>query len=164
MKKYVLITVACLMLGSASAQIEKGSVLAGASSNLNFSSISPDTGDNYSLFDLSLKGGYFFMDNLTAGLNVGYQKIDDFSISTFGLFGRYYYQGKFFGGVGFNVIKYEDQDSQTSIPFEVGYAAFITPNIAVEPSLNLGIFEDYTSFGFRVGFSLYLNRSKTSKD
>lgn len=98
------------------------------------------------------------MDNLTAGLNLGYQKVDDFSISTFGVFGRYYYQGKFFGGVGFNVLKYENQDSETSIPFEVGYAAFITPNIAVEPSLNLGLFDDSTSFGFRVGFSLYLNR------
>jgi hypothetical protein len=158
MKKYVFILVACLIVGSASAQIEKGTVLVGASSNLSFTSISPDGGDNYSVFDLSLKGGYFFMDNLTAGLNLGYQKIDDFSLTTFGLFGRYYYQGKFFGGVGFNVISYEGSDSQTSIPFEVGYAAFITPNIAVEPSLNLGIAEDSTSFGVRVGFSLYLNR------
>jgi hypothetical protein len=162
MKKYLLIIVTCLTVGSAFAQIEKGTILAGASSNLNFTSISPDTGDNYSIFDLSLKGGYFFMDNITAGLNLGYQKIDDFSVSTFGLFGRYYYQGKFFGGVGFNLITYENQDSQTSIPFEVGYAAFITPNIAVEPSLNLAIAEDNTSFGFRVGFSLYLNRSNST--
>jgi hypothetical protein len=160
MKKYVFILVACLIVGSASAQINKGSVLVGASSNLSFSSISPDVGDNYSIFDLSLKGGYFFMDNLTAGINLGYQKVDDFSLTTFGLFGRYYYQGKFFGGVGFNVITYEDQDSQTVIPFEVGYAAFITDNIAIEPSLNLGIGEDNTSFGFRVGFSLYLNRTQ----
>jgi hypothetical protein len=158
MKKYVFILVACLIVGSASAQIEKGSVLVGASSNLSFSSISPDGGDSYSIFDLNLKGGYFFIDNLTAGLNLGYQKIDDFSYTTFGIFGRYYYQGKFFGGVGFNIIKPENQDSQTSIPFEIGYAAFITPNIAIEPSLNLGIFEDYSSFGFRAGFTLYLNR------
>jgi hypothetical protein len=158
MKKYVFIFVACLIAGSASAQINKGSILAGASSNLSFTSISSDSGDDYSLFDLSLKGGYFFMENLTGGLNLGYQKIDDFSITTFGLFGRYYYKGKFFGGAGFNVITYENQDSQTSIPFEAGYAAFITDNIAVEPSLNLGIGEDNTTFGFRVGFSLYLNR------
>ncbi len=158
MKKYVFIFVACLIAGSASAQINKGSVFAGASSNLSFTSISSDSGDDYSVFDLSLKGGYFFMENLTGGLNLGYQKIDDFSITTFGLFGRYYYKGKFFGGAGFNVITYENQDSQTSIPFEAGYAAFITDNIAVEPSLNLGIGEDNTTFGFRVGFSLYLNR------
>lgn len=162
MKKYFLITIVCLIAGSAFAQIEKGTVLAGAASNLNFTSLSPDNGDNYSIFDLSLKGGYFFMDNVTAGLNLGYQKIDDFTVSTFGLFGRYYYQGKFFGGVGFNVVKYENQDGQTSIPFEVGYAAFITRNIAVEPSLNLAIGEDNTSFGFRVGFSLYLNRRNST--
>jgi hypothetical protein len=158
MKKLFFILLAVFAAGSASAQINKGSVLVGASSNMNFTSISPDNGDNYSIFDLSLKGGYFFMDNVTVGLNLGYQKLDDFTISTFGLFGRYYYKGKFFGGTGFNVIKYENQDSQTSIPFELGYAAFITENIAVEPSLNLGIAEDNTSFGLRVGFSLYLNR------
>jgi len=75
LKKYVIILVACLIAGSASAQIEKGSVLVGASSNLNFSSFSPDSVDNYSVFDLSLKGGYFFMDNLTAGLNLGIKKL-----------------------------------------------------------------------------------------
>jgi hypothetical protein len=158
MKKLLFILLAVFAAGAASAQINKGSVLVGASSNMNFTSISPDNGDNYSIFDLSLKGGYFFIDNFTVGLNLGYQKLDDFTISTFGLFGRYYYQGKFFGGVGFSVIDYENQDSQTSIPFEIGYAAFITDNIAVEPSLNLGIAEDNTSFGLRVGFSLYLNR------
>ncbi len=158
MKKLLFILLAVFAAGATSAQINKGSVLVGASSNMNFTSISPDNGDNYSIFDLSLKGGYFFMDNVTVGLNLGYQKYSDLTVSTFGLFGRYYYKGKFFGGTGFNVITYENQDSQTSIPFEVGYAAFITENIAVEPSLNLGIEENYTSFGFRVGFSLYLNR------
>ncbi|MDZ7647839.1 MAG: hypothetical protein U5K54_12010 [Cytophagales bacterium] len=136
MKKYLLIIITCLTVGSAFAQIPKGTILAGAASILSFTSVSPDTGDNYSIFDLSLKGGYFVIDNVVAGVNLGYQKIDDFSFTSFGIFGRYYYQGKFFGGAGFTINDYENSDSQTVIPFEVGYAAFINEVIAVEPSLN----------------------------
>jgi hypothetical protein len=158
MKKLLIILFVIFIAGSASAQINKGTVLVGASSNLSFNSVKPDGGDSYSIFDLGLKGGYFVADNVTVGLNLGYQKLDDFTFSTFGLFGRYYYQGKFFGGAGFNVIKYENQDSQTSIPFEVGYAAFLNKNIAIEPSLNLSISDSNNIFGLRVGFSLYLNR------
>lgn len=158
MKKSIFFIAFLLIAGYASAQIQKGTILAGASSNLSFTSVSPDTGDNYSIFDLSLKGGYFVIDNVVVGANLGYQKIDDFSFTSFGIFGRYYYQGKFFGGAGFNINDYENSDSQTVIPFEVGYAAFINDFIAVEPSLNFSIGEDNNTFGFRVGFTLYLNR------
>jgi hypothetical protein len=158
MKKSIFLIAFLLIAGYASAQISKGTILAGASSNLSFTSVSPDTGENYTLFDLSLKGGYFVIDNVVAGANFGYQKIDDYSVTSFGIFGRYYYQGKFFGGAGFNIITPEGSDSQTSIPFEVGYAAFINEFIAVEPSLNFSIGEDNNTFGFRVGFTLYLNR------
>ncbi|MBK7649863.1 MAG: hypothetical protein IPJ20_02700 [Flammeovirgaceae bacterium] len=158
MKKSIFLISFLLIAGYASAQISKGTILAGASSNLGFTSVSPDTGDNYSLFDLNLKGGYFVIDNVVAGANIGYHKLDTYSYSTFGIFGRYYYQGKFFGGVGFNINSYENSDSQTSIPFEVGYAAFINNNIAVEPSLNFSIGEDNNTFGLNVGFALYFNR------
>ncbi|MBL7875000.1 MAG: hypothetical protein JNL53_05020 [Cyclobacteriaceae bacterium] len=159
MKKSIFSALLLLIVGCASAQITKGTILGGASSNLNFSSVSPDTGDSYTLFDLSLKGGYFVIDNVVAGANLGYQKVDDFSYTSFGVFGRYYYQGKFFGGAGFTINTFEDSDSQTLIPFEVGYAAFINEVIAVEPSLNFSIGEDYNTFGFRVGFTLYFNRN-----
>jgi len=52
-------------------------------------------------------------------------------------------------------------DAVNGLPLEVGFAAFITDNIAVEPSfgyaLGLGDNESNT-FGLNVGFSLYLNR------
>lgn len=158
MKKSLLIFIAVLTVGTASAQINKGSILVGGSSNLNFSSVKPDGSSSYSLFNIDLKGGYFVADNFTAGLNLGYQKIDSYSITTFGLFGRYYYQGKFFGGAGISILSPEGGNSETLIPFEAGYAAFITENIAVEPSLNFSIGENSNTFGLRVGFSLYLNR------
>ncbi len=158
MKKSIFLITFLLIAGYASAQIEKGTILAGASSDLSFTSVSPDTGDKYSVFDLSLKGGYFVIDNVVAGAIIRYNKLDTFSYTTFGVFGRYYYQGKFFGGVGFSINKLEDNDSQTSIPFEVGYAAFINKNIAVEPALNFSIGEDINTFGLNVGFTLYFNR------
>lgn len=158
MKKLLFILFVMCIAGSASAQINKGSVLVGASSNLNFSSVKFDGQDRFSLFDLGVKTGYFVVDNLAVGLDFGYQKIDDLSITNFGIFGRYYYQGKIFGGAGFNVLKYEDQDSQTSIPFEIGYAAFITENIAIEPAFHFSVGDNTNTYGLRVGFSIYLNR------
>lgn len=158
MKKSLLIFIAVLTVGTASAQINKGSILVGASSNLNFSSVKFDGSDRFSIFDLGAKVGYFAIDNLAVGLDLGYQKIDDISNTNFGIFGRYYYMGKFFGGAGFRITKFEGQDSQTTIPFEIGYAAFITENIAVEPAFNLSVGDNTNTFGLRVGFSLYFNR------
>lgn len=157
MKKLFIIAFV-LISGIASAQINQGTVLVGASSNLNFSSIKFDGNDRFSVFDLDAKVGYFVIDNLAVGFDLGYQKIDDFSSSNFGIFGRYYYQGKIFGGVGLSISKFEDQGNQTTIPFEVGYAAFITENIAIEPSFHLSVGDNTNTYGLRVGFSLYLNR------
>lgn len=158
MKKLLFILFAVSLAGSAFAQINKGSVLVGASSNLNFRSVKFDNSDRFSVFELGVKGGYFVIDNLTVGLDLGYQKIDNTSITNFGIFGRYYFQGKIFGGAGLSFLKFEDQDSQTSIPFEIGYAAFITENIAIEPAFQFSVGDNTNTYGLRVGFSLYLNR------
>jgi hypothetical protein len=158
MKKLLIILFVIFIAGSASAQINKGTVLVGASSNLNFSSVKFDGQDRFGIFELSVKGGYFVIENLAVGLDLGYQKIDDFSSTNFGIFGRYYYRGKFFGGTGLSFFKFEDQDSQSSIPFEIGYAAFINKNIAIEPAFHLSVGDNTNTYGLRVGFSLYLNR------
>lgn len=157
-KRNLLFVIAIFAVVSVHAQINKGAVLVGASSSLSFNSVSPDNGDSYTVFDLDVKGGYFIIDNLTLGLNLGYYKLDDYSLTTFGVFGRYYFMGKIFVGTGFNIVTPEGGDGQTTIPFEAGYAAFLNDFIAVEPALGLNIGEDSTSFGFRVGFTIYLNR------
>ena len=152
--------------GPAFAQIGQGTVLIGASSNLNYSSTSFDgADDNLNSFNINLGVGYFVIENLALGIELGYDKItfgdNDASSTTFGLFGRYYVNGKIFLGAGYRSSKGEDSDAVNSLPLEVGYAAFITDNIAVEPSfgyaLGLGDNESNT-FGLNVGFSLYLNR------
>jgi hypothetical protein len=165
MKKTIVTLVVMLFAAAgAFAQIEKGTILVGASSNLSFISEKPKDGDGVSTIDLNVKGGYFIIDNLALGLNIGYNKFSEADDATtiFGLFGRYYINGKIFVGAGFNSAKQGDL-SITQIPLELGYAAFITDNIAIEPAINYSMISgDYegSQFGLNVGFTLYLNRGE----
>jgi len=167
MKKiFLTVLVAMLFAGASYAQIAKGTVLVGASSNLGFTSVKPDGGDSYSVFSIDGKVGYFFIDNLVFGANLGFTKVEESNSTNLGLFGRYYFNGKIFVGAGFNSYNADgvnDSDySYTGIPIEVGYAAFITDNIAVEPELNYTLTtgdNEGSAFGLNVGFTLYLNRN-----
>ena len=159
MKKLIAVSaLLCMMHVSAMAQIEKGAIFIGASSNFGYNNLSPDSSSGFTVMNLDLKGGYFIINNLAVGLNVGYVKIDEYSEMSFGGFARYYIAGKFFAGAGFTSISPEEGDSTTEIPVEIGYAAFITDNIAIEPGLSYVIGDGYEKFGPNVGFSLYLNR------
>jgi len=167
MKKNLLtLLVVLVTFFAANAQIPQGTVLVGASSNLAFASESPDGGDAFSRFNLDAKVGYFFIENLAGGLRLEFGKIDEFSSSTIALFGRYYINGNIITGLSLGSYSIDpggasEKSTSTVIGLEGGYAAFITDNIAVEPTLNLDLLSgdyDATRFGFRVGFSLYLNR------
>jgi hypothetical protein len=165
MKKLLLIAVVFFGVTIVTnAQINQGTILVGASSSLGFMSVSPDGGDSYSSFDLDGKAGYFFIDNLAAGVGLNFNKQDEYSSLGFGVFGRYYINGAIITGLGIGATKvdYGSVDgSYTTIALEGGYAAFITKNIAVEPTLNLNLLSgdtDATQFGFNIGFALYLGR------
>ena len=165
MKKHLLTLVFALgAFIAAEAQINQGAILIGANSNFGFNSVSPDGGDSYSMFNLNGKVGYFVAENIAAGIDLGFNKIDEESLLTLGAFGRYYINGAIIVGAGFGTYKYDDGDSDASatrLAFEGGYAAFITDNIAIEPTVNLGILSgdmDQTQFGLNIGFSLYLGR------
>lgn len=168
MKKLLLTAfVAFVGIVSANAQIEQGTILVGASSNVGFTSVSPDGGDSYSQFDLNARAGYFFIENVVGGLILDYNKVDEFSQTGFGLFGRYYINGAIILGANFTTNKRDfgssGDASYTGLGLEGGYAAFITDAIAIEPTLNLNLYSgdiDETQFGFRVGFSLYLGRGE----
>lgn len=163
MKKILLTLFASVIVFAASAQISKGTVILGGSSNLNFTSYNEDAGD-YSQFDVDIHGGYFLMDNLAAGLNLFYSKDSeaDDATTAFGVFARYYFNGKIFAGAAFNSAKQGDF-SGTQIPIEVGYAWFLNNAVAIEPALNYSIYGgdlDGASFGLNVGISVYLGRSE----
>jgi hypothetical protein len=89
----------------------------------------------------------------------------------FGLFSRYYVNGKIFFGAGYtsNRVKIdlgsfgEGKATINAVPLEVGYAAFLNPNVSIEPSIGYTIFSgdgDGSAFGINVGFGIYLNRDE----
>ncbi len=167
MKKLLLVAVVSLCaLVSANAQINPGTILLGAGSNFGFTSVNQDsnTGDDYSTFDLHGKVGYFFIENLTAGLDLDYGKIDDYSEFGFGVFGRYYVNNAIIVGASLGTHKWDFGDtdaSSTVLGLEGGYAAFITNAIAIEPTLNIDLYSgdiDQTRIGLNVAISLYLGR------
>lgn len=156
MKKLLLTAALVAVFGfAANAQTEQGGILAGASSNLGFAS-QDNGGGSISVFNLDVKGGYFLMDGLAAGLNIEYVSIDGTSASSIGVFGRYFITDAIFAEAGYNALS----DSRGGIiPLSAGYAAFLNDNVAVEPSLTYelgtGNSDEYSSFGLNVGFTLY---------
>jgi len=183
MKKVTMTLLTVFTVSAAIAQINKGAWLIGASSNVGFNSYSFKNSPNQSLFNINTKAGYFVIDNFTVGINLGYfnSSQSGFSSSTtsIGVFTRYYLPKNFFLGVGINSVSNSFSSSGTSsssssiaIPMELGIAAFITKNIAVEPSINYikgddkggvtynGLNTGATSaIGLNIGFTVYLNRS-----
>ncbi|MEO9871047.1 hypothetical protein [Ekhidna sp.] len=172
--KKVLLTIALVAVFgfAANAQTDQGGWVVGASSNLGFSSQSVDGVDeNGSTFILDVKAGYFLIDNLAGGLNLGYSSIkqvgseDALNTTEIGLFSRYYFNGTFYAGLGFDAVsaKFGDGDSVsgTQINIEAGYPIFIGgETVALEPSLNYSLgggdlLEDSSTFGVNVGFFLY---------
>lgn len=145
----------------ASAQINQGTILVGASSSSGVQSIKSG---NYSetLFILNTKIGYFISENLALGANIGITKFGGLDQTTFGAFGRYYISGKYFLGAGYSSTKSNGSNSVGLLNFEGGYAAFLTNNIAIEPALTYqlgtGDASQNSTIGLAIGFSLYFNR------
>ena len=170
--KKILITVFTISALFCSAQISKGTILAGASSNLGLSNYKPDGGISTTYFNLNAKGGYFIIDNLAVGLNMGINREDRTNYtnaqSLIGLFGRYYINGKIITGLGLGVVNNRlDINNNTTksnysrVTLTGGYAIFIGQVIAVEPTLNINIDggnNKGVGLGLAVGFTLFLNR------
>jgi hypothetical protein len=157
-KMYLVIVAFCCISAASFAQIERGIWLVGASSNLGISSQSIPHSPGYTILTVNLRGGYFVVNNLVVGLNTRFTKLDDSSTLALGVFGRYYIGGKFFLGGGITSIKPNSGNSTIEIPLEVGYAAFVTNNIAIEPSVNFSKGDGYDLFGANIGFSIYFGR------
>ena len=165
MKKVLLTAALVAVFGfAANAQTDQGGWVVGGSTNIDFSSTSND-GDSQSTFGIDIKGGYFLMDNLAAGLNIGYVNVSDVaSSSAFGPFARYYFNGTFYAGAGIDFASVKpdggDSVSGTWINLEAGYPVFLTDNVAFEPNLSYAIGggdlnEDLSRFGVNFGFFLY---------
>ncbi|MEP1094720.1 MAG: outer membrane beta-barrel protein [Cyclobacteriaceae bacterium] len=173
MKKLLFTMTMIAAFGVANAQTEEGGWFVGASSNLGFSSTSIDgVSDNANNFNLNGRAGYFFMENLTGGLAIGFsntkQGDNKLTNTLIGPFVRYYVNGTFFVGAGYSAEKRKTEftggDTEATggnLNFEAGYPIFIGDggNVAIEPALNYtigtGDFDNTSTFGLAVGFNLY---------
>ena len=187
MKKIILTLITIVVLTAASAQINKGTILLGASSALGYNSYHyKNSSSNSSIFNINTKVGYFVADNFTIGANLGYLNSSQSggssaSYTEIGAFIRYYFPKNVFFGVGINSVTSSSSagsfgsssNTNTAFPVELGFAAFISEQFAIEPSIRYISASDkggvtYTgidtgansSFGLNIGFSFYPGRSK----
>ncbi len=161
MKRIIIPILFVFALAQAEAQISKGTVFLAGSSNLSGIQQDEDLGDDVQ-FNLSVKGGYFLINNLAVGLNLSLNKPYGSNDKTFGIgpFARYYVAGKVFLGAGYT--SYNNSDfSYSQIPIELGYAIFLADIVALEPSL---FYTKYSGdaegalFGVNLGVSIYFGR------
>lgn len=147
MKKLLLSAALVAAFGFAvNAQTDEGGWVVGGSSNLSFSSTSIDgADDNLNVFNIETRAGYFLMDNLAAGLNIGFsstkQGDSEFKQSAIGPWARYYFNGTFYGGLGIDFTSVDAGGGSVSgnlIKLEAGYPIFIGggETVAIEPALN----------------------------
>jgi hypothetical protein len=182
MKKGMMTMLAAVLVMAAHAQISKGTWMASASSSLGFNNYSYKTGSDVSVLSTSSKGGYFFAKNFVLGTDLGYTRVGGpatGTVTVIGGFARYYLPKNVFIGAGVNSARtssgdgsYSYKTTTTTIPFELGIAAFVGKNIAIEPSIVYikgdekgGIIYNglstgaTSSIGLNIAFTVYFNRN-----
>ena len=157
MRRIILIAVLASIAGLAKAQTQEGGWMVSSSSALSYSSQS-NGGSSFSIFQLDLKSGVFIADNFLLGINLNHIGIDGSSLTTLGPLMRYYVNGAFFIGAGYDFQLAESSDGGL-INFEGGYPIFVKDNIAIEPafsySIGTGDNDGLSVFATGIGFTLY---------
>jgi len=183
--KKVFIALCAVALGTtAMAQTDQGGWMFGAGSDLSFMSSKQDNDqeDSQSDFGLDVRAGYFVIDNLAVGLDVGFtsSSLGDASESSVlvGPYVRYYLPMKIFAEVGYRLgsqkseIDFGDPIGVQEVTYGVGalgigvgYAAFLNDNISIEPMVQYamattspdeGDSVSGSGFGVMVNFGIYL--------
>lgn len=154
MKKVLTVLCAVALGTAAMAQTDQGGWLFGAGSDLSFMSSKADNDqeDATSTFSLDVRGGYFVIDNLAVGLDVGFNSttMGDFKTSGFGVgpFVRYFLPMKIFAELGYQfgsqkqTLDFGPPIGEQEVTFGtgalnigVGYAAFLNDNVSIEPMI-----------------------------
>lgn len=163
MKKLIFLIVILFGTTTANAQIEPGAWLISGSSAFSYNSVTPDQGGTtLNALAFSLKSGHFVAENLVFGVNFNYLEVNSgsgpsSSATGVGLFTRYYPNGKFFLGIGFNSTS-GTGSSTTEFPLELGFAGFVANNIAIEPAFSYVKGNNYGRLAMNIGISIYLGR------
>ncbi len=117
-------------------------------------------------FNIDARMGYLLQDNWMGMLDASYGVYNhDYNQFAVGLGVRYYMQDNgLFGGAG---LRYRHKGGVNDVMPNVnlGYTFFISRTVTIEPELYWNIstnkFKDYSDFGFRIGFGIYLFQDQT---
>lgn len=173
MKKVLFLTILLVSLPMISkAQLEKGGKLVGGFAS--FSSAKQNFSQAPSITFITIQSTIQFLvtDNFSLGGVVQYQSasVQGFSqsVRAIGPMARYYFgNSSFYSQMAF-LFNNETQTgsgdfSYTSIDLAVGYAAFLTDHVAIEPQLfhvrsnTNNSAANLKEIGFRLGFQIYLD-------
>jgi len=179
MKKILFAAILMTSAYAVSAQTNKGQWLAGGNVSFKSESDGPNDSQKSTTFQLSPDAGYFFIDNLAAGIRLNYEHFKVKSAPNAntlffaGPFVRYYFLPKaqklnIFadGSYGWGSNKYGTSQSINGYSFMAGPAFFVTPNTALEFSLGYqslkyeGNSDRNNTFSVNVGFQIHLGSAK----
>lgn len=136
-------------------QTERSNLLIGGNGGLNLNKLDGQDKFNFNL-NISPKVGLFVLDNLAIGAQaVGvvqkFGGVDGLQSQLFvGPFARYYFHNLFIeANFGINRGDFD-------VGFGLGYAFFVTPNVAIEPIANLNVLNGI-DLNILAGFQLYFS-------
>lgn len=151
------------------ASTSKGKVILSGSSNLSFSSVSPDEGDSENQFVIKTSFGNFVTDNFAVGAILNYEDYESASSFLLGPTLRYYFgtsnikpfiQGEYlFGNIKYDDYYDDDEYSINAFAIGGGAAFFLNQHISIDLSIsyNTMSIEDDDSNGIAIdaGISVY---------
>ena|SRR5688572_30829173 len=178
MKKVILVLSVLVTSFTSFSQINKGQWLAGGTGGFESSKSGDIEGTKSTTFTFSPDAGYFFINNLAGGLRVSVSSIKDegedaFTTVLFAPFARYYFlpaqqKVNIFADAsyGFGSMKQGESESFNQFAFAAGPAVFLSPNTALEFTLQYrsqggdvyGGDDRMNSFGVNVGFQVHLGK------
>jgi hypothetical protein len=164
MKKIFILASALTLSATMYAQkFTQGKYFVGSSSNLNWTSVTPEGKDQKSVSktNLDLNGGYFVKDNILVMATLGYHPIpssdEDVKYNTsYGVGARYYIKDKFFGQASYSI----PGEKYSNLGFGGGYVHSLNDFITIEPMVTYDMesFDGEASsktLGVRVGLGIY---------
>jgi outer membrane protein W len=168
MKKLVLIAFALIVSTVAFSQVEKGDITGTA--NVSFSSLKPEEGDAINMALFNVRAGYFFTNNIEAGLTLQITNAAETTSTGIGPYAVYNFltaDAKLLPYVGANFLNYnmgvEGVDPINQLGGFGGAKYFITEAVNIDASLNyttwLGDISG-SSFTFNLGIGLNLGALK----
>ncbi len=154
-KLFFCLLISGLAFTSLTGQTERGNLLLGGNAGINLRTNENTDDFNFTL-NLSPRVGLFLIDNLAVGARASgsiqkFANIDGINTQlVIGPFARYYFHNLFVEtNFGLNRGDFD-------VGFGLGYAIFISPNVALEPIANLNVLNGF-DLNILAGFQLYFS-------